>query len=93
MLQIYILIKNDISKLRQGRDHTFLKKFVLYIHTHFFTTYMVYDPTSMVGVIQSDLFLSAYNVNNMNTQILICILNKDVICLARRAVTKFIHII
>ena len=43
-------------------------------------------PASMVGVIQSDLFLSAYNVNNMNTQILICILNEDEICLVRRAV-------
>ena len=59
---------------------------ILFIHTHFFTTYKVCDPTSMVGVIQSDLFLSAYNVNNMNTQILICILNEDEICLVRRAV-------
>ena len=40
----------------------------------------------MVGVIQSDLFLSAYNVNNMNTQIVICILTEDEICLVRRAV-------
>ena len=59
---------------------------MLYLHTHVFTTYKVCDPTSMVGVIQSDLFLSAYNVNNMNTQILICILNEDEICLVRRAV-------
>ena len=42
----------------------------------------------MVGVIQSDLFLSAYNVNNMNTQILICILNEDEICRVRRAVAE-----
>ena len=39
----------------EGCDHTFLKKCVLYIHTHFFTAYNVCDPTFTGGITSTDV--------------------------------------